>query len=118
MLKFLKTYRVYISLFVLLWTSVAIMQYWVISPIRQDNNRQKKKVKRLEKENEAVEVKLTEMKALIVQKDKKINELEALEKYYKDKAQKTELTYEKQKTDYVRRPVADRRRVFSKLANE
>jgi septal ring factor EnvC (AmiA/AmiB activator) len=94
------------------------MQYWVISPIREDNNRQKKEVKRLEKENEAINVQITETNALLIQSNKKIKELEALEQYYKNKASKTDLTYEKQKTDYVRRPVADRRRVFSKLANE
>jgi superfamily I DNA and/or RNA helicase len=118
MLKFIKTYKVYISLFALLWIGVAIMQYWVISPIREDNNRQKKEVKRLEKENAVITLKQKKTEALIVSKDKKIKELEALEQYYKNKASKTDLTYEKQKTDYVRRPVADRRRVFSKLANE
>jgi tmRNA-binding protein len=118
MLKFIKTYKVYLSLFALLWVCVAIMQYWVISPIREDNNRQKKEVKRLEKENAVILVKQKEVEALITIKEEKIKKLEAIEQYYKNKASKIEITYEKQKTDYIGRPVYNRRDVFAKLANE
>lgn len=118
MLKFIKTYKVYLLLFVFLWIGVGVIQFIVISPIRQDNNRQKKEVKRLEKENEAIKLQNKKAEALIVLKDQKIKKLEAREQYYKNKASELELIYEKQKTNYVRRPVDDRRRVFSKLANE
>ena len=118
MKAFFKTYKIYICLFVALWLSVAVVQYWVILPIRQDNNRQKKEVKRLENENEVIKLERKKAEALIVLKDKKIKKLEALEQYYKDKASQNIIIYEKQKTDYIGRPVADRIRVFSKLANE
>ncbi len=118
MKAFFKTYRLYIGLFVALWVSVVIVQNWVISPIREDNKRQKKEVKRLEKENEVIRLERKKVEALIISKDKKIKKLEALEQYYKDKASQTVIIYEKQKTDYIGRPVADRRRLFSKLANE
>ena len=116
--SFLKIYKVYLILFVMLWAGVAVMEFYVISPLKQDNRRQKNEVKKLEKENKALYETVLENDALIIIKEKKILKLEALEKYYKNKALEKHVYYEKEKTSYVSRPIAERRRVFAKLANE
>ena len=116
--SFFKLYRVYITLFIFLWVGIAIMEFWVVSPIRQDNRRQKKEVKKLENENEILIKNIVENDALIIIKEKEIVKLEALEKYYKEQASKIEIVYEKEKTSYFSRPTNERVRVFSKLANE
>jgi preprotein translocase subunit YajC len=118
MKNFFKIYRIYIMLFVFLWVGIGIMQYFVISPIRQDNKRHKEEIKRLETENGFITLSLNKNEALIKVQIKKIEQLEALEAYYKKKASETVIKYEKEKTSYVRRTVAERRRIFAKLASE
>jgi hypothetical protein len=94
------------------------MQFYVISPLKQDNKRQKTEVKKLEKENTDLYKTILENDALIIIKEKRILKLEALEKYYKNKASETHVIYEKEKTSYVGRSVSERRLAFAKLANE
>jgi wobble nucleotide-excising tRNase len=118
MKRFLKTYKVYLVLLVLLWLGIGLVQYLVISPIKADNKRQKKEVLRLEKENKAIDLKVSEINRLLVSKDARIKELEAIEEKYKSRSNEITIIYEKEKFNYISRSVAERRRIFAKLAKE
>jgi len=117
-LNFLKRYKTPLIAVALVWAFIAFLQYYAISPLKEQTNELKKEVKKREKENEALKQELKKDSILIVKKEAKIKVLEEKQKYYQNLEPKIKIKYEKAKTDYISRDVIERRRIFAKTANE
>jgi len=114
----LKQYKTPLIAVALVWAFIAFLQYYAISPLKAQTKELQKEVKKREKENEALKKELTKDSIILIEKEKRIKTLEAKEQAYKNLEPKIILKYEKVKTDFISRPVNERRRIFAKLANE
>lgn len=117
-LNFLKKYKYHLLAIALVWGFITFVQVFAISPLKEENKELKEERKERAKQNEALQIKIKIDSVILVEKDKRINEYDSLQAHYKNLVIKNQLDYEKQKTDYISRSLGERRRLFSKLANE
>jgi len=95
-----------------------LLYFFAVSPIIQQNNRLKKEIKNRKKENEIITKELKKDSILLLEKSEIINRLEKEEQKFKDLKPLIQIKYEKAKTNYISNDLNERRRIFSKLANE
>lgn len=116
--KFLFKYKTPLIAVVLVWVSVLAVQWFVVRPLKLQNSDLKTAIKKREKINEQLKAKVTADSLTLIENDKRIEAFEADEQKYKDLQPKIQIKYEKAKTDYISRPLNERRSKFAKLANE
>lgn len=117
-LNLLKRYKYHLLAIALVWGFITFVQVFAISPLKEENKELKEERKARQKQNEALQIKIKIDSVILAEKDKRINEFDSLQTHYKNLVIKNQLDYEKQKTDYISRSLAERRRLFAKLANE
>jgi len=112
------TYKTPLLVVVLVWVTVFFLHRYGVKPLQDENGRLQDRIEARDKANVVLNKKVTADSLKIVQMSESIQRLEALEQFHKNQIPKIEIQYEKNKLDYISRPVADRRREFAKLANE
>lgn len=117
-LDFWNRFKIPILAVVAVWGFIGFVQYYAISPLVQQNAELKQDIKAREKENKLLSRQFTKDSILLVESEKRVEELEKKEQEFKELIPKIIIKYEKQKTDFISRPLSERRRIFSELANE
>lgn len=116
--SFFIKYKIPLIIVLLVWFFISVVEFLAISPLRSYNKELKEQIKIRAKENLSLRMKIRQDSIDLSEKDKKIKAFDSLEIHYKELINKNKLDYEKQKNNYNNRPVNERRRIFSKLANE
>lgn len=117
-LNFLKKYKYHLLAIALVYGFITFVQVFAISPLKEENKELKEERKLRQKQNETLLLKVKIDSVILIEKERKIREFDSLQAHYKNLVIKNQIDYEKQKTDYISRSLAERRRIFAKLANE
>ena len=117
-LDLLKKYKTPIIAVLLVWGFIAFIQYYAISPLREQTDELKKDILKREIENKKLKIELQKDSIFLIEQQIKIEAFEKEEQFYKDLKPKIKTKYENKKNDYTSLPVDKRRVIFSKYANE
>ena len=115
---FLKKYKLPLIAVVLVWGFITFVQIFAISPLKKQNRELRQEIKERAKVNDSLKLKVSTDSIILIKKDQKIQAFDTLQAYYENLIIKNKQDYENQKRDYLGRSIIERRRIFSKLANE
>lgn len=116
--QFLNKYKFPIVAVALVWLFISFVQFFAISPLSSEIDFLKRQVEKRNDENQALKNKVKKDSIELAKSDKRIEALEQKELFFINLNPQIDQKYENEKKFYYSNDVIERRRIFSKYANE